>query len=169
MGTTPTYLKDHQGNNRVVINQSGTVQQVSHYCPFGGLFGEGLQTSNQPYRYNGKELDRQLDLDLYDYGARHYDAALGRWLTVDPLAEVQPNKTPYHYCSNNPITRIDPTGMLDGDYYDKQRNWLYNDGIDDGKVYEVSQMPGVSLDIEGSGVLNVEYVGQVENVKLTFT
>src|SRR5690554_7808736 len=35
------------------------------------------------------------------------------WLSVDPLAEVQPNKTPYHYTSNNPINRIDPTGMLD--------------------------------------------------------
>jgi|SRR5690554_1728634 len=62
-GTTPTYhyyLKDHQGNNRIVINQSGTVEQVNHYYPFGGLFGEGIQTVNQPYRYNGKELDRQV-------------------------------------------------------------------------------------------------------------
>ncbi|MEL7601329.1 MAG: DUF6443 domain-containing protein, partial [Proteiniphilum sp.] len=60
-GTTPTYhyyLKDHQGNNRVVLSQSGTMEQVNHYYPFGGLFGEGLQASNQPYRYNGKELDR---------------------------------------------------------------------------------------------------------------
>ena len=86
-GTTPTYyyyLKDHQGNNRVVINQSGAVQQVNHYYPFGGLFGEGLQTANQPYKYNGKELDRFQGVNMYDYGARHYDAALGRWLTVDP-------------------------------------------------------------------------------------
>ncbi|WP_298646920.1 RHS repeat-associated core domain-containing protein [uncultured Proteiniphilum sp.] len=89
-GTTPTYyyyLKDHQGNNRVVINQGGTIQQLNHYYAFGGLFGEGVQTSNQPYKYNGKELDRFQGLDMYDYGARHYDAALGRWFTVDPLAE----------------------------------------------------------------------------------
>ena len=67
-GATPTYhyyLKDHQGNNRVVMNQSGTVEQVNHYYPFGGLFGEGLQTSNQPYKYNGKELDRFQGLDMY--------------------------------------------------------------------------------------------------------
>ena len=67
-GATPTYhyyLKDHQGNNRVVMNQSGTVEQVNHYYPFGGLFGEGLQTSNQPYKYNGKELDRFEGLDLF--------------------------------------------------------------------------------------------------------
>ena len=105
------YLKDHQGNNRVVIDQAGTVEQVNHYYPFGGLFGEGLQTSNQPYRYNGKELDRQLSLDLYDYGARHYDAALGRWLTVDPMAEKYYSISSYAYCGNNPVNRIDPDGM----------------------------------------------------------
>ncbi|MDI9604174.1 MAG: RHS repeat-associated core domain-containing protein, partial [Bacteroidota bacterium] len=65
-----------------------------------------------PYRYNGKELDRQLNLDLYDYGARHYDAALGRWLTVDPLAEKYPNISPYAYCGNNPVNRIDPDGRM---------------------------------------------------------
>ena len=109
------YLKDHQGNNRVVIDQAGTVEQVNHYYPFGGLFGEGLQTSNQPYRYNGKELDRQLSLDLYDYGARHYDAALGRWLTVDPMAEKYYSISSYVYCGNNPVRFIDPDG----------REWKY--------------------------------------------
>jgi len=67
-GATPTYhyyLKDHQGNNRVVMNQSGAVEQVNHYYPFGGLFGEGVQTVNQPYKYNGKELDRFEGLDMY--------------------------------------------------------------------------------------------------------
>ena len=49
------YLKDHQGNNRVVISQSGTVEETNHYYPFGGAFAS---TSNvQPYKYNGKELD----------------------------------------------------------------------------------------------------------------
>ena len=112
-GSTPSYhyyLKDHQGNNRVILNQSGTVEQVNHYYPFGGLFGEGLQASNQPYRYNGKELDRELGLDMYDYGARHYDAALGRWLTVDPLAEKYCSISQYAYVANNPVRFIDPDG-----------------------------------------------------------
>ena len=113
-GTTPTYhyyLKDHLGNNRVVIDQSGTVEQVNHYYPFGGLFGEGTATTSQPYKYNGKELDRMHGLDWYDYGARMYDAALGRWHTVDPAADRYPNISPYAYCANNPIIYIDPTGM----------------------------------------------------------
>jgi len=95
----------------VVLNQSGTVEQVNHYYPFGGLFGEGIQTSNQPYKYNGKELDRELGLDMYDYGARHYDASLGKWLIPDPLVEKYYSISPYVYVANNPVNLIDPTGM----------------------------------------------------------
>jgi RHS repeat-associated protein len=113
-GTTPVYhyfLKDHEGNNRVVLNQNGTVEQVSHYYPFGGLFGDNTGGSVQPYLYNGKELDRMHGLDLFDYGARHYDAAIGRWFTMDPLAEMNYSVSPYAYCTGSPIRNIDPTGM----------------------------------------------------------
>ena len=102
------YLKDHQGNNRVVINQSGTVEETNHYYPFGGVFAS--TTNVQPYKYNGKELDTKKGLNWYDYGARHYDAALGRFTTVDPLAEKYYSINPYAYCGNNPINRIDPDG-----------------------------------------------------------
>ena len=101
------YLKDHQGNNRVVVNSSGTVQEVNHYYPFGSTFA----TSNvQPYKYNGKELDTKNGLNWYDYGARHYDAALGRWHVMDPLAEKYYSSSPFVYCNNNPVRFIDSNG-----------------------------------------------------------
>ena len=103
------YLKDHQGNNRVVINSSGTVQEVNHYYPFGGVFS--TSTNVQPYKYNGKELDSKNGLNWYDYGARHYDAILGRWFVVDPLGEKYLSDTPYAYCGSNPVNRIDLFGM----------------------------------------------------------
>lgn len=102
------YLKDHQGNNRVVVDQNGNVEETNHYYPFGGVFAN---TGNaQPYKYNGKELDAKKGLNWYDYGARHYDAALGRWHVVDPLVEKYYSISPYVYCLNNSIKYIDPTG-----------------------------------------------------------
>jgi len=112
--TTPTYhyyILDHQGNNRVVFNQNGTIEQTNHYYPFGMTFGEGIDNSDNRYKYNGKELDRMHGLDLYDYGARHYDAAIGRWGVIDPHVENYYSISPYAYCANNPIRFVDPTGM----------------------------------------------------------
>ena len=128
------YLQDHQGNNRVVADQAGAVEEVNHYYPFGGTFAS--TSSVQPYKYNGKELDRKGGLDWYDYGARMYDAALGRWHVVDPMADKCYGISPYNYCANNPIKYIDPTGMVYGDYYSGYSGkFLFNDGIDDNKVY----------------------------------
>ena len=102
------YLKDHQGNNLVVISQSGTVEETNHYYPFGGAFAS---TSNvQPYKYNGKELDSKKGLNWYDYGARHYDAALGRFTTNDRFAEKYYSMSPYQYGANNPVNNIDVNG-----------------------------------------------------------
>jgi RHS repeat-associated protein len=64
----------------------------------------------QRYLYNGKELVEGIG--LYDYGARWYDPVVGRWTSVDPLAD-HPNQihvSPYHYAANNPITHTDPDG-----------------------------------------------------------
>ena len=102
------YLKDHQGNNRVVLNESGNVEEVNHYYPFGGLYANS--TNVQPYKYNGKELDVRKGLNWYDYGARQYDAVLGRWHAVDPLAEKYYEVSPYIYCANDPVKNVDSDG-----------------------------------------------------------
>ena len=113
------YLQDHLGNNRMVVNANGEVEQVNHYYAFGGLMSESTGGDTQTYKYNGKELDRINGLDWYDYGARNYDAALGRWHVVDPLAEKYYNVSPYAYCGNNPMNRIDPNGM--------EMDWVQSD------------------------------------------
>lgn len=106
------YVKDHLGNVRIVCNSAGTIQSEHHYYPFG-LKMEGVFDStgyNQKYRYNGKELYAS-GLGWYDYGARFYDPSIGRFMSVDPLAEMMPSYSPYAYTFNNPMIHTDPTGM----------------------------------------------------------
>ena len=131
------YLKDHQGNNRVVVDEEGTVEEVNHYYPFGGVFSSTGDA--QPYKYNGKELDRKGGLDWYDYGARYYDAALGRWHVVDPMAEEYYDLNPYNYCGNNDVNNIDINGdsitILNYGYGDKQHMALLIQNTNDKWQY----------------------------------
>ena len=154
------YLKDHLGNNRVVVNAGGTVEQVNHYYPYGGLTGESTGGSVQPYKYNfsiergkrklacssereknrqkvnGKELDRTNGLDLYDYGARWMDSRIGaRFTTIDPMCEKYYGVSPYAYCAGNPVNLVDPDGRFIGDYLSDEGKLIGTDGINDGKLY----------------------------------
>ena len=112
-GETPiyhTYLTDHQGNVRGVVDENTAVKQVNHYYPYGALFAESTNGGVQPFKYNGKELDRMHGLDWYDHGARHNDAAIGRWHVMDPLCEKYYDVSPYAYCAGDPMNAIDPDG-----------------------------------------------------------
>ena len=53
-------------------------------------------------KYNGKEYQDELGLNVYDYGARNYDPALGRWNTIDNLSELYFGSSSYVYASNTP-------------------------------------------------------------------
>ena len=95
----------------MVVSYSGsapTVEQVTEYYPFGSLFTDNNLDKNK-YLYNGKELQDEF-FENYDYGARFYDPQLGRWHSVDPLAEKYVNISPYAYAANNPILFIDKDG-----------------------------------------------------------
>ncbi|MBD8388704.1 RHS repeat domain-containing protein [Dysgonomonas sp. BGC7] len=104
------YITDHLGNNRLVAKADGTVVQKNHYYPFGMEFAENSGDSDQPYKYNGKELDKMHGLNMYDYSARYYEPAIGRFITVDPLAEKYYSISPYAYVANNPIKFVDTDG-----------------------------------------------------------
>ena len=137
------YLKDHQGNNRVVVDEEGTVEEVNHYYPFGGVFSSTGDA--QPYKYNGKELDRKGGLDWYDYGARMYDAALGRFMKTDRFSEKYVSLSPYQYGANNPVNNIDVNGdslLLNKTSVAEAMLAIYN-GLEDGTNLKMKFNNGV--------------------------
>ena len=104
-----------------MVDQAGHVEEVNHYYPFGGMFAS---TDTQPYKYNGKEWDKTSK--WYDYGARNYDAAVGRFTTNDLLSEKYFPVSPYVYCLNNPILFIDLYGTDVKPYSDEELSMIRN-------------------------------------------
>jgi RHS repeat-associated protein len=78
-------LKDHLGNVRVSLDENATVIQRDDYYPFGLTFNSYTSGIENLYKYNG--FEEQEETGWYDYIARQYDPALGRFLSVDPLAD----------------------------------------------------------------------------------
>jgi|GEM_PF-1340799 len=101
-------------DNVHIEHYTSSVLEENHYYPFGlTLTGEaGGNTTAQPYRYNGKELEKSFGLEMYDYGSRMQDPQLGRWFGIDPLAGKMPSWSPYSYAFNNPVRFIDIDGLI---------------------------------------------------------
>ena len=106
------FLTDHLGSVRVVASASGVAEEYNHYYPLGGLLPTSTSaTGIQPVKYQGKEWAGAKGLNLYDFGARRYDPATGRWLSPDSLAEKYYGHSPYLFCAANPMKYVDPEGM----------------------------------------------------------
>src|SRR5690554_1749588 len=95
-----------------VDHHYNAVLQADDYYPFGLTFNSYQRSYSKAnnYKYNG--FEEQVEWGVYDYQARYYDAALGRFLNVDPAADLMRRHSPYNYAFDNPIRFIDPDGMM---------------------------------------------------------
>ena len=101
------YHSDNLGSSSLVTDSSGDVTYSTDYYPFGSSLHED---GEEKYTYNSKELD---STGLYYYGARYYDANIGRFISVDPVSGniYNPQRlNRYSYTLNNPLKYVDPTG-----------------------------------------------------------
>lgn len=109
------YVKDHIGNVRVVVKSATgeAVQSTQYYASGVPMIPEGQQRDKSSYMYNGKEFVEAHGYNVYDYGFREYYAAIGRFMTMDPLAEMTPWKSPYSYAGNNFVNKTDYMGLFE--------------------------------------------------------
>ena len=101
----------HWDNFSAVTYSTGTIVACDDFYPFGQLMDGRSKLIGQPdarYKFTGKERDQETGWDYF--GARYYDSRIGRWLSVDPLAHINPNLSPYVYCANNPFKYIEVDG-----------------------------------------------------------
>ena len=146
------YIQDYQGNNRMVVKNDGTVEQRTHYYPYGGVIGDiGSGADFQRSKFLGKELDRSYGLDWYDDEARMYDGiGVPAFTSMDPLTEKYYHLSPYSYCGGDPVNSFDPNGKdryaitsLGYIYYQGSDNnkyiTLYRDGCPDIEPYIVPE------------------------------
>ncbi len=120
------YTTGYNFNTGKQIDESGNLAllQTTDYYPFGLTMANGNKANtDQPYQYGGKEW--QNNTQVYDFHARQYNPALGRWFNPDPLMEKFSGVSPYNYCYNNPINVIDPDGM-NSVLPEKPWNWNEN-------------------------------------------
>jgi RHS repeat-associated protein len=130
MPTTFDYVyqyKDHLGNIRInytfdTATSSLIVLDRTEYYPFGMTYSQSLL--NNKYKFNEKEWQDEFSFNVFDFGARNYDPAIGRWMNIDPMAEYAFDWTPYRYGFNNPMRYIDPDGMYEEEFPEGDGTWV---------------------------------------------
>ncbi|TRW23602.1 type IV secretion protein Rhs [Flavobacterium zepuense] len=163
---------DHLGNVRVSytvdpVDNVLKILEENHYYPFG-LKHNGYNVNQNildgrttfppvvltpvinpgditfKYKHNGKELQDELGLNIYDYGARNYDPAIGRWMNIDPKAETSRRFSPYVYALNNPVYFLDPDGM-------ESEGWIEQIGEGGSATYTYNASVNTVAEAEAAG------------------
>jgi len=158
------YLKDHLGSIKVRVDKDGDVVGYDDYYPFGMQMNLRCSSTgnDERFKFTGKERDVATGLDYF--GARYYDSKIGRWTSVDPLADYYPSWSPYNYVLNNPVNLIDIFGLTpsnDGDDY-LDRGYTLPDVVVTGSSDEYSDF-GIFNQMQNYFVYNLGPDGQNDN------
>ncbi|MBE0539514.1 MAG: hypothetical protein IH620_07365, partial [Ignavibacterium sp.] len=147
------YLKDHLGSIRVVVDTVGEIISYDDYDAWGMILNgrsSNYGFADDKYKFTEKERDTETNYDYF--GARYYDSDLGRWLSVDPMADKYPGWSPYNYTMNNPLKFDDPNGkyvrrIIDGKIIFTRQSYLdaFTHALDFIPVVSLGSMGGRSI------------------------
>jgi RHS repeat-associated protein len=130
-GTASYYQQDGLGSVTSLSSSTGAVATTYTYDSFGKLTAS-TGTLINPFRYTGREFD--LETGIYEYRARYFDPSVGRFMSEDPI-QFKGGVNFYTYVKNNPVLRIDPSGLI---------HQAWNEPPFDGRLHDD---PGAGLEI----------------------
>jgi|GEM_PF-7073025 len=153
------YIKDHLGNSVILFEDKdktgflipSDVIQENDYYPFGAKMSDAgtdeVSTDNQ-FQYNGKEMHREMDLNMYAYGARFYDPNTARFTGVDPIADHFAFVSVYNYAENTPIGSIDLHGLQEVNINSPHFSNLINDAVQNNQPERFEELMDAMLNAE---------------------
>ena len=112
-GSTYYLTYDQVGSLRVVADSSGNVVKLLTYDSFGNIIDDTNPAFEVPFGFVGGLYDP--DTELVRFGFRDYDPDAGRWSAKDPIGFAGGDTDLYGYVLNDPINRIDPSGLIGWD------------------------------------------------------
>ena len=152
------YHPNHLSSSMYVTDAQQSVVQSFLYAPYGDIISEynthAMGEAFPKYSFNAKELDEETG--MYYYEARYY--APPTFISRDPLMSEKPWLTPYHYCSNNPVGKVDPSGMMDDWYQSK-----------DGDVKWAEGHASTIVDVNGKRYRNIGETYSKQNADGSFS
>ena len=111
--TVEFFHKDHLGSSTVIVTETGAWQQKTEYMPYGTIRDQDTQVGYTGTNYMFTDQERDVEIGLYNYGARLYDPIMGVFVSADsvvPSTSDPQALNRYSYCYNNPLLYVDPTG-----------------------------------------------------------
>ena len=118
LGNIRLSYSDKNGNGSILVSSNPNTNEIveeNNYYPFG-LEHKGYNnvingTENNFKTYQGQEVSKELGYNMHEFKWRHYDAALGRFVALDPLARDFPQWSPYVFSGNLVIISQELEGL----------------------------------------------------------
>lgn len=142
------------------MNLNNEILSETNYYPFGMVhkgYNELVTSSSlgEQWKFNGVELNEDMDLGLYEMPFRQYNPTIGRFTGVDALSEERYWVSNFNFGQNNPILRVDPTGLLDDIFINTRTNQLTVIKTDDN--FDRVIVDGKNIGKAEKGVTKAEY------------